>query len=475
MIVPSYAFLAFAAVAALAINVSAAPAWRRAALLAVNLAFIASFTHDPLQLAPFAGLLAAGYGCIKLLEVYRSRIAVVAIIVGLLGLYFWLKRSACVPPALFLPFSYFTLGLSYVFFRVLQLVIDAYQGALPEAIGPVSYINFTLNFTALVAGPIQFYRDYIRTERDHPAALDRAGVVYAAERTVTGFCKVTVVAPILAGLNAWSLSGYQAAATTEQRVLLATLVLTVFPVYLYANFSGYTDLVVGVARFLRLELPENFAKPFMSAGFLEFWGRWHMSLSTWLKTYVYSALLMALMRRYSSRSAQAYLGVASYFVTFFLVGLWHGQTSEFFFFGFLNGAGVSLNKLYQLTLTQRLGRAGYRSLCNGKLYSSLSRGVTFVYFAFALLWFWSTWPDIGRVAGTLGFGGIVAAFVAATVVASSILAALKVLGDAISTRMPEPQTMAYVRIAWPTALAVLTVWANAVFHLPAPYVVYGRF
>ena len=98
-----------------------------------------------------------------------------------------------------------------------------------------------------------------------------------------------------------------------------------FAVYLYANFSGYMDVVIGTARFLRIELPENFHWPFAATGYIDFWGRWHMTLSTWFKTYVYSPLLMTLMRRYPAASAEPYLGVFAYFVTFFFVGVWHGQ------------------------------------------------------------------------------------------------------------------------------------------------------
>ena len=130
---------------------------------------------------------------------------------------------------------------------------------------------------------------------------------------------------------------------------------SLYPVYVYFNFSGYMDLVIGVARFLRLELPENFNRPFSSCSFLEFWSRWHMTLSSWMKTYVYTPLLKAMMERFQSPAIEPFLGVFAFFVTFFLVGAWHGQTSEFLFFGVLLGLGISLNKLYQILLAKRSG------------------------------------------------------------------------------------------------------------------------
>ena len=76
-------------------------------------------------------------------------------------------------------------------------------------------------------------------------------------------------------------------------------------------------------------MPENFDWPFLAENFIAFWGRWHITLSNWLKTYVYTPLLMSSMRRFPAPSLEPYLGAFAYFVTFFLVGAWHGQTSMF--------------------------------------------------------------------------------------------------------------------------------------------------
>src|SRR5579875_4110008 len=138
MNVPSYAFLGFAALVALAINVSAKPWWRRTVLLVANLLFVLSFGRDPRQLAPFAGLLLAGYACTKLLERRKSRTLFVAAIVALIVAFCALKRYTFIPAGMLLPFAYFTVGMSYVFFRVLHLVIDAYQDALPDRVGPIA-------------------------------------------------------------------------------------------------------------------------------------------------------------------------------------------------------------------------------------------------------------------------------------------------------------------------------------------------
>src|SRR5271156_5483977 len=339
MDVPSFAFLAFASAVALLMNVSSAPGWRRVVFLLANAAFIFSFAQSPAQLAPFAALLGFGFVSLKLMERFKNSAAFVALGAVLIITFCLLKQYTFIPHTFFLRFAYFTVGMSYVFFRVLHLVIDAYQDALPHNVGLLSYVNYTLNFTSLVSGPIQLYPDYDRMESLKPAPLNAAAAGGALERLVLGFFKVSVVSPLLAYAHDRCVVWAVAHAVLGSRILDAALIIAIFPLFLYVNFSGYMDFVIGVARFLRLELPENFNQPFFSKGFIEFWGRWHITLSSWLKTYVYSPLLLSLIRRFPSSRAAPFLGVFAYFVTFFLIGLWHGSTSMFVIYGLLLGFG----------------------------------------------------------------------------------------------------------------------------------------
>lgn len=478
MPVPSYAFLAFAAVVALIVNLSSAPRWRRGVLVAANLGFIATFTRDPVQLAPFAGLLALGFVGIKVLERNKRRGLFAVFVVAVLVVFCWLKRYTFIPHALFLPNAYLTVGMSYVFFRIMHLVIDSYEDTLGERIGIVRYVSFTLNFTSFVSGPIQLYRDYRRTESERPAPLDQAAVGAALERIVLGFFKVAVLSPVLFFYQHGALGALAASPALAERVLFAAVGFGLYPVYLYFNFSGYTDFVIGAARFLRLELPENFDRPFLAFGYLDFWARWHMTLSNWLKTYVYSPLMMSLMRRYPARQVEPYLGVFAFFVTFFLIGAWHGQTTMFLFFGVLQGAGVSANKLYQIVMIRRLGRPAYRALCARPAYAMLSRGLTFTYYALSLLWFWSSWAELGRFASLLGPGGTVAAFALLLLCASVLLALYAVADEALRPGAGAAGRLfasRYARAAWSAVLLTATVSVTVVLNAPAPSIVYRAF
>jgi len=124
--------------------------------------------------------------------------------------------------------------------------------------------------------------------------------------------------------------------------------------------------VIALARLMRVRLPENFDRPFSASSFIDFWNRWHITLSTWLKTYVYNPLLVALMRRISSVALEPLLGVICFFVTFFLIGLCTGEPLSSSSWR-TPGRGVAINKLWQLGLVRGLGRKGYKALAKNLL------------------------------------------------------------------------------------------------------------
>ena len=334
MNVPSFTFLLFALTGAIAFHLLPWRSWRQAVMLIVNLCFLASFApHHPSEYIPFAAFLLLGYVG---LSRGASTLAGWLVVCGILVMFFWLKKYTFIPSELFLSHPYVTIGLSYVFFRVLHLAIDAYQGDLPERPSLLSYLNYTLNFTCLVAGPIQRY-DHYRITAEAPRPINLISLGQSAERIIRGLFKVFVISALLSVLKQDLTDELAVTQPIQERVLIGMGLIGIYPLYLYFNFSGYTDFVIGVARWFGLVLPENFDRPFQSTNFIEFWSRWHITLSTWLRTYVYQPLMMRLMNRFPSRSSEAAIVVFALFVTFFLVGAWHGQTMTFLFFGVLQG------------------------------------------------------------------------------------------------------------------------------------------
>jgi alginate O-acetyltransferase complex protein AlgI len=393
-------------------------------------------------------------------------------------LFFWLKRYSFLPSASFLPFAYSVLGLSYIFFRVAHVIIDAQGGDLGR-ISLVAYLNYVLNFTSLVSGPIQRYQDFaamqLQPERP-PLDLRIAGG--ACERIVTGLFKVVVLAALLHGLHDRAFRDFSVQTTLLGHVWTALEVTVGYTFYLFCNFSGYTDIVIGAARFYRLELPENFNRPFSATSFIDFWSRWHMTLSRWLKTYVYNPLVLASIRRFPSPQAGPFLAVGAFFVTFFLIGLWHGQTSVFAVYGVLLGLGVSVNKLYQLQMAQRLGRKRFRVLTERMLYQALARGLTFSWFTISLVFFWGSWPVIFGLAAGLGVAGSLLA-TAMLIVGAGLLLTLGIAMRDACLRVRAfgaPLLLSrYSRTVWVTAMGAVAVAALTLLASPAPDVVYRTF
>ncbi len=475
----SLQFLGFALAVVVVFNLGRSVWWRQMILLAASLGFLAFFTPTLTALLPLAAFLALGFASLRLMQNGQQRAGFAPLLIGVIAAFIWLKKYTFIPAPLFLRFPYLTLGLSYIFFRVLHLIIDAHDGDLPVKVSLISYLNYTLNFTTLISGPIQRYQDFAAMQlATMPLPLNIIVAGKACERIVVGFFKVNVLSLFLSMAQNQSLNALQVHSDLNNRVLDGIIIAASYPLYLYCNFSGYIDIVIGIARFLRIELPENFDRPFSSDNFINFWSRWHITLSGWLKTYVYNPLLMGLMRRYPSPAVMPFLGVIAFFVTFFLVGVWHGQTSVFMFFGVLQGLGVSVTKLYQILMAKNLGRKRYKTLSDNPLYNALARGLTFTWFTFTLLWFWSNWFQIGAIFHSLGAIGLILVWLAIFAGATVILTIWEGLRSwLLSLRVGSEQILLsrYARTVFDTALVVVSIAVVMLLNVPAPDIVYKAF
>ena len=481
MTITSLQFLLFALLAVVAVQAATAVRHRGAravALLAFNLWFFASFaTGGVLQLVPMAAFMALGYVVVRSLHAPRAARRLAWTIALVLVVFFWLKRYTFVPESLWITTPYVTLGLSYILFRVLQLVIDARDDETVGTIGPVAYVNYLLNFPAFISGPIQRYQEWAEQDRA-PLAVDWTSLAESIERIVVGVFKVVVVGPVLLGWHQAALRELAPQMSAVDRGLHGAAIAGFYAIYLFLNFSGYTDIVIGLARLLGMRLPENFNRPFSATSFLDFWARWHMSLSNWLKTYVYSPVVKALMQRYPQRSVEPYIGVVAFFVTFFLIGLWHGQTLVFALYGFLLGLGVSGNKLHQIRMNKRLGKKRYAALGRRVGYQAFGRGLTFLWFAISLVCFWATWPQIEALCASLGPAGFAVAALVLFVSAGVLFTVVdRVRGAALGVRVADTTlfTHRYLRTVFVTAIAFVAIAAMVLMSGPAPDIVYKNF
>ncbi len=474
----SFRFVLFGLAVALVSNLSPSRVWRSTTLLLASVAFLARLESRPLAFLPLAGFLLLGYTGLVLLE-HRWSKPFVASLLAVIFAYVWLKKYTFLPESIFLHSSYFTLGLSYIFFRVLHLLIETRDSAKEPHVGLGAYLLYTLKFTTLVSGPIDCYDEFARDQfADRPIPLGPRVIGLQLERIVRGFFKVNVLAMLFDMVRVDALAQVAQPLPLSLKLFVAFRLTVVYPLFLYANFSGYIDIVIALARLMRLRLPENFDRPFAASSVLDFWNRWHMTLSNWLKTYVYNPLLLTLMRRISSLALQPFLGVLCYFVTFFLIGVWHGRTSEFVFFGVLCGSGVSINKLWQLGLANVLGRQGYKHLAKNFVYVSFCRGLNFVWFAFTLFWFWATWKQINRVFSALSLMQWLGVWLTAWLVATMVLALwewlraelllIKTFGDPVFINR-------YARVVYASVLGLIAFIVTFLLGQPVPGIVYKMF
>ena len=474
----SFQFVLYGLAAALLSNLNRSRVWRSIVLSAASVAFLALLDRNPIHFIPLAGFLLLGYAGLFLIQRGMSKAMVVSILAVILA-YIWLKKYTLLPDAGFIHSFYFTVGLSYIFFRVLHLLIEAGDSRDKTRIGLGAYLLYTLNFTTLVSGPIQRYDEFARDQFAlQPIPLGIRVVGLQLERIVRGFFKVNVLAMLLNYAREDAYIQLTHPMPLSLKLYAAFRLIIIYPIFLYANFSGYIDIVIAIARLMRVRLPENFDRPFSAASFIDFWSRWHITLSTWLKTYVYNPLLVALMRRFTSPSIEPVLGVFSFFVTFFLVGLWHGRTSEFITFGVLQGGGVAINKIWQLTLTRALGRKGYKALAANPFYIAAGRGLTFSWFAFTLFWFWAGWTQIKTAADSLSpiqWLGVWAAVFVSAMVVLAIWENVRAMLLAIRTSGGPVLTSRYARVVYASALGFTAFVITILLNQPAPGLVYKAF
>jgi D-alanyl-lipoteichoic acid acyltransferase DltB (MBOAT superfamily) len=444
--------------------------------MAASIVFMVVLAGKLVALIPLVLFLALGYAC--LFFVYRRwSHSLVGSIIAVVFAYFWLKKYTILPEFTFIDYPYFTLGLSYIFFRVLQLLIDSAEPDGAHIIDPGSYLLYTINFTTFLSGPIQRYEEFARDQfAEKPISLGPEVVGRQLERIVIGFFKVNVAAALLNMVHDDALAQIQQ--PTSQTTVAVFLLAVAYPFFLFCNFSGYIDIVIAIARLMRVRLPENFDRPFSAPSFIDFWNRWHITLSTWLKTYVFNPLLVALVRRCPSSEIHPFCGVLCFFVTFFLIGVWHGRTSEFILYGVLLGGGVAINKLWQVGMASAFGKSEYRRIAKNPVYAAFARGLTFSWFAFALFWFWADWRQIQLVFSALGVVQWIGLWAAIWLCATAVLALWEYLRATLLSIKVSGQpvvTSSYARMMYASVLAFIAVSITLLVNQAAPVIVYTAF
>ena len=231
-----------------------------------------------------------------------------------------------VVPAIALP-----IGISFFTFHAISYVVDVKRGDAVAQKGPVAAALYLLLFPQLIAGPIIRYRDIAAQLATR--TIGRADLAYGARRFIVGLAKKMLVANIVAG-PADQIFALPAAQLTAP---LAWLAVVCYTLQIYFDFSGYSDMAIGLGRLFGFRFPENFRYPYAAASVQDFWRRWHISLSTWFRDYVYVPL-----GGNRGSPGRTHLNLVT---VFFLCGLWHGASWTFVAWGLFHGAFLVLERL----------------------------------------------------------------------------------------------------------------------------------
>ena len=214
-------------------------------------------------------------------------------------------------------------GISFYTFQTLSYTIDIYRKKIDHTEDAIAFFAFVSFFPQLVAGPIERAASLLpQFLRKREFELDKAKD--GMRQMLWGFFKKVVIADNVAGHVNTIFDGYH-----SYDGFTLFLGVFFFAIQIYCDFSGYSDIAIGVARLFGFSLMRNFAFPYFSRDIAEFWRRWHISLSTWFRDYVYIPLG-------GSRTATRARHIANIIITFTVSGLWHGANWTFVIWGFLN-------------------------------------------------------------------------------------------------------------------------------------------
>lgn len=286
---------------------------------------------------------------------------------------------ALVPGILTGPLAAFFIGLSYMAFRLSHLVLEVRNGGVARP-GFWQYLGFAFFLPTLVVGPINPYSN-------HAESLG------APDRTATpiGRCLLRIL---------MGAAKYQFLGNIFNQLSYAGLLLDGYPhspvdlfvaavayhLYLYCNFSGFCDMAIGGAGLLGIQVKENFRNPLGARNVQDYWTRWHITLSTYMRDVLFSPLSKFLVVRLGPKRANHAIAAVILFV-FLLVGIWHGTGANFAVYGALHGLGVASVHYYNVWLKTRLGKQRYKAYHESRLVHAVAVAMTFLFVTASLFFF----------------------------------------------------------------------------------------
>ena len=231
------------------------------------------------------------------------------------------------------------IGISFYTFQIMSYVVDEYRGTAKVQYNPFSLATYVSMFPQLIAGPIVRYTDVAEQLEHREHSVDKAAL--GIRRFVIGLSKKILIANALGELcEIFKASG-------EKSVAFYWIYAIAFTLHIYYDFSGYSDMAIGLGKIFGFDFIENFNYPYISRSITEFWRRWHMSLGTWFRDYVYIPL--------GGNRVSKVKWLFNILVVWFLTGFWHGASWNFIVWGLYFAVILMLEKMVLLPLLEKSG------------------------------------------------------------------------------------------------------------------------
>ena len=237
----------------------------------------------------------------------------------------------------------FPLALSFVTFQVIAFLVDYYERGIKK-IEFKYFFLFIIFFPQLIAGPIVKYNEVVfQYKNKKNKILDIKNVFVGLILILIGFLKKILLAD---NLGAYTVLGFEN--VNEISGVESWISSLAFTFQIYFDFSGYVDMAIGSALLFNIKLPQNFNSPFKAASLINFWQRWHMTLTSFLTNYIFNPFVRSLKKATFLKMMLIIIFV------FVICGFWHGPSWMFGFFGLLHGVGLSVNHIYNKFLGLRM-------------------------------------------------------------------------------------------------------------------------
>jgi D-alanyl-lipoteichoic acid acyltransferase DltB (MBOAT superfamily) len=278
-------------------------------------------------------------------------------------------------------------GISYLAFRCSRLVLEVRNGVAKKP-DFLEYLNFAFFLPTMPVGPINTYANFRRGfAGPHEVPAGRAAL-----RILVGAVKYQ----FLGGLcNQLTYSGLLLDSHPHYRMDLPVGVLF-FYLYLYCNFSGFCDMAIGAAGLIGIPVPENFDNPFAARNVRDFWNRWHITLSQYMRDVVFAPLSKFFARLFGPAHVNHAIAL-TIVVVFLLIGIWHGVGWNFAAYGAAHALGVVVNHYYTIGLKRWLGRDGFKAYNANPWIRALAVMLTFCYCAASLILFANTFLEMKEI------------------------------------------------------------------------------